>query len=421
MGLDSVAYFILVLISMKKWVVAAKRADFARIGEKFNIDQVVARIIRNRDIIEYDDIDEYLNADLSSLYDPTLMADMFIAIDIIKEKISDNKKIRVIGDYDIDGVCSSYILKDALGSLGACVSVEIPHRIVDGYGINESIVERAREDGVDTIITCDNGIAAFDAIRLAKQSGMDVIVTDHHEIPYDLDEAGNKRFRFVDADAIINPKREDCPYPFKGLCGAVVALKLITALFDDYKEEDPVGYRNLDTEKYLEIAAIATVGDVMELKGENRTIVKEGLKRLNHTKNVGLKALITKKKIRFGEIKAYHIGFVIGPCLNASGRLDTAKRALQLLEQTDESKAALIADELDSLNEQRKELTQRGVDEAVGMIENGELKNDRVLVVYLPWIHESVAGIIAGRIREKYNKPVFVLAERSVSKGPDAR
>ena len=396
---------------MKKYVEAAKKADFKAIGERFGIDQVTARIIRNRDITTEEDIDEYLNANKSDFGDPTLMADMFIAIDIIRGAIEEGKSIRIIGDYDIDGVCASYILLDALRSVGADVSVAIPHRIHDGYGINEDIVERAYSDGIGLIITCDNGIAAHPAISLAKSYGMDVIVTDHHEVPYSLDEAGYKRYNLVDADAIINPKREDCAYPFKGHCGAVVALWLIRAFFDELISEDQGLKDRLDYEKYLEIAAIATVGDVMELLGENRTIVKEGLKQLNHTKNIGLRALIAKKELLGHEIKSHHIGFIIGPCLNASGRLDTAKRALELLTTSDEGRADEIAEELVSLNEVRKDMTVRGTDEAVSMIEGGELKTDRVLVVYLKDVHESVAGIIAGRIRERYTKPVFVLTD----------
>ena len=396
---------------MKKYVEAAKKADFKAIGQRFGIDQVTARIIRNRDIITPEEVDEFLNATKEDFGDPTLMADMLIAVDIIREALELGTGIRIIGDYDIDGVCAAYILLDALKSVGADVSADIPHRIYDGYGINEEIVERAHSDGIGLIITCDNGIAAHPAISLAREYGMDVIVTDHHEVPYILDEAGYKRYNLVDADAIVNPKREDCAYPFKGHCGAVVALWLIRALFSELISEDSGFEGKLNYEKYLEMAAIATVGDVMELKGENRTIVKEGLKQLNSTKNIGLRALIARKELSGKEIKAYHIGFVLGPCLNASGRLETAKIALKLLTAEDSAEAERIADRLVTLNEERKDMTSKGTERAVEMIENSDLKNDRVLVLYLKNVHESVAGIIAGRIRERYSKPVFVLTD----------
>lgn len=388
----------------KKWVVSAKRADFKGIGEKYGIDQVVARIIRNRDVIEEKDIEQYLNGSRKDFYSPYLLKDMEKAIKILKEKIEGQKTIRIIGDYDIDGVCSTYILYQGLKRCGAKVDFEIPDRIKDGYGVNEQLVEAAKEDGIDTILTCDNGIAAAKELKYAKDNGMTVIITDHHEVPY-TEENGVKNYILPQVDAIINHKQQDCPYPFKELCGAAVALKVVTALYEQYHIEE----KELD--ELLGFAGFATVGDVMELRGENRIFVKEALKEIARTSNIGLLSLIKACGLENANISAYHIGFVLGPCLNASGRLDTAKKALSLLTAKDFAQAALVANELKLLNESRKEMTDMGVKRAIQMVEEENLSKDRVLVIYLPECHESIAGIIAGRIREKYYKPVFVITK----------
>lgn len=388
----------------KKWVVSAKRADFKGIGERYGIDQVVARIIRNRDVCEEEDIRLYLKGDRNDFYSPYLLKDMEKAIALLMEKIRTQKRIRIIGDYDIDGVCSTYILYTGLTRCGAMVDFEIPDRIKDGYGVNEQLIEAAYVEGIDTIVTCDNGIAAAKELAKAKDYGMTVIVTDHHEVPY-REEDGKRSYILPQVDAIINHKQADCPYPFKELCGGAVAFKVVTALYDKYqipKEE---------LNELLGFAGFATVGDVMELKKENRILVKEGLKELKRTSNIGMLSLMKACGIDKEKLTAYHIGFVLGPCLNASGRLDTAKKALELLTTRDFAQAALLANELKLLNESRKELTEKGVQDAIEQVEQGELEEDRVLVIYLPDCHESIAGIIAGRIREKYYKPVFVLTK----------
>lgn len=390
---------------MEKWVVSAKKADFKKISSQFGIDQVTARIIRNRDVLGEEAIEEYLHGDRSSLHDPGKMKDMGRAVAILQEKIQKKKKIRIIGDYDIDGIQSVYILYSALRSCGAQVDYAIPDRITDGYGVNERLVRQAAEDGVDAILTCDNGIAAAKELSLAKELGMAVIITDHHEIPYEEGAEGEKIFHIPAADAVVNPKQPDCPYPFKELCGAAVAFKLVQALYEKS------GLPPEEAWAYLENAAFATVGDVMPLTGENRIIVKEGLKALNQTRNFGIRALAARNQIELGKIKAYHIGFVLGPCLNASGRLDTAKRALDMLLAENEYIAAEYAGDLYDLNVSRKEMTEQGVQKAVELVEQGSLKEDKVLVIYLPDCHESLAGIIAGRIRERYHRPVFLLTK----------
>ena len=387
---------------MEKWVIAAKRADFQKIAQTFHIDPVTARLIRNRDVVGMEEMEKYLHGDLSLLPSPWRMKDMEKAVDILEEKIRQSRKIRVIGDYDIDGVMASYILLRGLRCLGAAADVMIPHRITDGYGINESLIEKAAKDQVDTIVTCDNGIAAAGQIGRAKELGMTVIVTDHHEVPYR--EEGGERLEFLPpADAVINPKQRSCGYPFKLLCGAAVAACLICALYDRFSV-DPA-----EKEALLEYEAIATIGDVMDLVGDNRILVKEGLKRLHHTENYGLQALCEVNALTAGQITPYHIGFVLGPCLNASGRLDTARKALQLLWAKTKEEARHLAEELKELNEERKAMTEEGVEEAAAQVENTDLREDRVLVVYLPDCHESLAGIIAGRLRERYHKPAFVL------------
>ena len=394
---------------MEKWVVTAKKADFQEISRKYGIDPVIARIIRNRDVIGDEAIDQYLNGKLDDIPSWKLLKDIDKAISIISEKIAQGCRMRIIGDYDIDGVTATYILLKGFKRLGANVDTYIPDRIADGYGIHDHLIEKAREDGIDTIVTCDNGISAADQIAFAKSLGMTVVVTDHHEIPFEDTDTG-RMYKLPPADAIVNPKQPDCAYPNKNICGAVVAMKLVFALYERY------GIPESEKEDYLELAAIATVGDIMDLKGENRILVKEGLVRLPHTKNKGLKALIRAIGLEDQKITSYDIGFRLGPCINASGRLDTAMRSLALLQCTDEEKAAKLADDLKALNDSRKALTEQGTEAAYKLIEGSDLKNDKVMVVFLPDCHESLAGIIAGRIREKYHKPAFVLTrgEKSV-------
>lgn len=387
---------------MEKWVVTAKRADFQAIGEKFHIDPVIARLIRNRDVTDESKIREYLTGTIEDLPSPWLMKDMRKAVDILKEKISAQAKIRIIGDYDIDGVTSTYVLLKGLTRIGGKVDTYIPDRVADGYGIHEHLINRAEEDGIDTIVTCDNGIAAAAEIDMARKKNMTVIVTDHHEIPY-REINGTRQVLLPPANAILNPKQSDCDYPEKGLCGAVVAFKLIIALYEEY------GIPRKELEDYYELAAIATVGDVMDLQGENRILVKEGLRRLKDTENIGLRELIRANGLEDMKITSYHVGFVLGPCINASGRLDTAARSLALLNAKDREKAARLAGDLTALNQSRKALTEKGKEEAIQMVETTSLGQDRVLVIFLPDCHESIAGIIAGRIREKYHRPSIVL------------
>ena len=391
---------------MEKWVVAAKKADFKRIGAAFGIDPVVARLIRNRDVTGDDQIRRYLQGTLKDLPSPWLMKDMEKAVFILEEKIREKKKIRIIGDYDIDGVTAVYILLEGLRRLGAVVDTCIPDRIEDGYGIHSHLIQQAAQDGIDTILTCDNGISAGAEIARARELGMTVIVTDHHEVPFTF-LGEEKIWQLPQADAVVNPKQEDCPYPEKIICGAVVAWKLIQAL---YEHE---GLPEQEWMRFLEAAAIATVGDVMDLQGENRIIVREGLKKLSHTTSPGLGALIRACGLEGKPITAYHVGFVLGPCLNASGRLDTARRSLELLLEQDPENAARLADDLKALNESRKAMTEEGREEAERMIRTSSLVNDRVLVVFLPDCHESLAGIIAGRLRETFSRPCYVLTRSS--------
>ena len=386
----------------EKWVVAAKKADFNALGKKFGIDPVIARLIRNRDIIGEEQMQLYLHGTLSDIPDPHLLADADRAAVILKEKIAAGARIRIIGDYDIDGVTATYVLIRCLTSLGARADTYIPDRVLDGYGIHDHLVQRAIEDGIDTILTCDNGIAASSEIRKAKEAGLTVIVTDHHEVPVE-EKDGERICILPPADAVVNPRRPDCPYPNKNICGAVVAWKVMQVLYDVMGKDPEVLWSLVD------IAAIATVGDVMDLVDENRIIVREGLKKLRQTENVGLRALIRACGLQDGPISAYHIGFILGPCINASGRIDTAARSLALLCAEDRQEAERIAGELTDLNESRKSMTEAGKEEAVRLVEEGSLREDRVLVVYLPDCHESIAGIIAGRLREKYYRPVFVL------------
>lgn len=389
---------------MAKWFISAKKADFNGIGEKYHISPVLARIIRNRDIVEDSEIERYLHGSMEDIYDGSLMKDMRKAADILWKKIQGGKKIRVIGDYDVDGICAAYILKKGLSLCGADVDTVIPHRIKDGYGINEQLIQDAFEEGIDTIVTCDNGIAAHGQIAYANTLGITCIVTDHHEVPYEMVE-GEKHYILPPAAAVIDPKQEECSYPYKNICGAVVAWKLVLKLWETVRVSEE------DKREILEFAGIATVCDVMELLDENRILVKEALKSMSHSANLGLRCLIRVHDLNPNALSAYHIGFVLGPCFNATGRLDTAARTLELLECKNEREAILIAAELMRLNESRKEMTEKGVEDAVLKIEEESLEKDSVMVVYLPECHESLAGIIAGRIREKYYKPVFILTK----------
>ena len=391
---------------MEKWMVYNKKADFQKIGSEFGIDPVIARLIRNRDIQDMKEIRSYLYGTLAEIPSPWKMKDMERAVQILQKKITQKKKIRIIGDYDIDGVTATCILLKGLKRLNANVDTYIPDRVKDGYGMHEQLIDKALEDGIDTILTCDNGIAAAAEIEYAKKEGLTVIVTDHHDIPFRDTEDG-RIWIIPKADAVVNPKQNDCLYPNKNICGTVVAWKLIWALYERLE---------IDSDEiwdFLELAAIATVGDVMDLQGENRIIVKEGRKKLSSTSFEGLKALICVNNLEGAEITAYHVGFVIGPCINASGRLDTAARSLELLLADNMEDAMKLADDLYDLNQSRKAMTEQGKEQAIQSIEENNLGKDRVLVVYLPDCHESLAGIIAGRIREAYNKPVFVLTKGS--------
>ena len=389
---------------MQQWLLMNKKADFKAIGEKFQIDQVTARILRNREVVGDENIRRFLIGDLKDLYNPHLLKDGERLVDILVQKMKEQKSIRIIGDYDIDGVMATYVLKKALDRCNANATIQIPDRIHDGYGLNLSLIERAKEDGIDTILTCDNGIAALEEIAYAKALGMTVLVTDHHEIPFE-EVDGIRMYKQSQADAIVNPHQMDCLYPYKYLCGAAVAWKVVCLLYER------MGIAFSEAEELLENVAFATVGDIMPLTDENRILVKEGIKRIRNTKNIGMKALIAQCGLDADQIDAFHFGFVLGPCINASGRLDTAKRALELFFQTNPVQAMQIANELVVLNEERKEMTKEGVEAAIRFYEENECEKDDVLVIYLPEIHESIAGIIAGRIREKYYKPVFVLTK----------
>ena len=389
---------------MEKWMVYAKRADFNALAEEFGIDPVVARILVNRDLRDEKEIRRFLSPSLEDLGDERLLKGMDQAVSLLRQAIESGAKIRIIGDYDVDGIMSTYILKTALTRCGGEVDYAIPDRVEDGYGMNASMVRRAAEDGRQVLLTCDNGIAAAEEVKLARELGMTVIVTDHHEIPFD-EKDGEKQYRIPEADAVINPKQPGCPYPWKNICGAMVAWKLALALYAafDLPREEAM--------EFLEFAAFATVGDVMELKGENRSVVALGLKRLQKTKNLGMATLIGRCQLADKPLSAYHIGFVLGPCFNASGRLDTAVRGIELLEEKDPGRAAALAQELQTLNEERKVMTETGVEEAVSWIEREHAQEDAVLVIYLPDLHESLAGIVAGRIRERYYRPTLVLTD----------
>ena len=386
----------------EKWVVSAKKADFQAIGQHFGIDPVLARIMRNRGLTDLQEMNLYLHGTRADLNDPHLLKDADLAAQILREKIKEKKRIRIIGDYDIDGIQSTYILYCALRRLGADADFVIPDRILDGYGLNEHLVTRASQDGIDTILTCDNGISAIDQIHLAKSLGMTVVVTDHHEVPF-TEVDGVRREKVCEADAVVNPKQQECHYPFKKLCGAAVAFKLVQVLYEVF------GLEVSEADRFIENAGFATVGDVMDLQGENRILVKLGLEMLNRTTNIGMKALILQNKLTMGAIKSHDIGFRIGPCLNASGRLDTARLSLKLLLCESETEAAVLAEEIVELNESRKLLTMHAVEQAKEIAQQEEYVNDRVLVIFLPDCHESLAGIVAGRIREAYHRPTLVV------------
>jgi len=381
----------------EKWVVSAKKADFQAIGQHFGIDPVLARIMRNRGLTDLQEMNLYLHGTRTDLNDPHLLKDADLAAQILREKIKEKKRIRIIGDYDIDGIQSTYILYCALRRLGADADFVIPDRI-----LNEHLVTRASQDGIDTILTCDNGISAIDQIHLAKSLGMTVVVTDHHEVPF-TEVDGVRREKVCEADAVVNPKQQACHYPFKKLCGAAVAFKLVQVLYEVF------GLEVSEADCFIENAGFATVGDVMDLQGENRILVKLGLEMLNRTTNIGMKALILQNKLTMGAIKSHDIGFRIGPCLNASGRLDTARLSLKLLLCESETEAAVLAEEIVELNESRKLLTMHAVEQAKEIAQQEEYVNDRVLVIFLPDCHESLAGIVAGRIREAYYRPTLVV------------
>jgi len=421
---------------MEKWLVAAKKADFNKWAEEFHIDPVVARILRNRDLTEEEQVRRFLYGTLEDCHSPWLLKDMEKAVAVVWDAVREGKKIRVIGDYDVDGICSSYILTKGFAFLGANVDTAIPHRIHDGYGLNDHLIELAKEDGVELIVTCDNGIAAAKQIELANSLGIEVVVTDHHEVPYETAHDGEvPKWREIlpPAAAVVDPKQSGCGYPFKGICGGVVAYKLIQAMvgrdnsqmsenslqtsdevrtiykdLPEYKPENADREAEL-MEELLEFAAFSTVCDVMELVDENRILVREGLKRMRHSRNLGLQALMEVNELKPAEISAYHLGFILGPCLNATGRLDTAKRALELLQSETKTEAMSAARELKELNDSRKNLTVKGVEQAQEYLKERCMEQDKVLVIFLPEVHESLAGIIAGRIREQYNRPVIVL------------
>lgn len=390
---------------MEKWFIKNKAADYKKIARDFRISEFLSKLLVNRDIIDYKLIDSFIFPNLDRLHNPNLMKDLLKGADIIKDKINNKRKIRIVGDYDVDGVISIYLLYTGIKKCGGNVDYVIPNRIDDGYGINNEIVLDAKKDGVDTIITCDNGIAAIEQIKLAKELGLTIIVTDHHDLPFVIDENGEKKYLSIDADAVINPKQKDCNYPFKGLCGAAVVFKLIQKLYSIF------GLPLESTYFLLEYTAIATVCDVVDLVDENRIIVKKGLELINKTKNIGLKALIKEAGIEDKEIGVYHLGFIIGPTINASGRLDSALKALELLLSKEPDNASLLAKELRELNEERKQMTKDGVEKIINTIESSRIKEDKILVIYEPKVHESIAGIIAGRIKEKYNKPTIVLTQ----------
>ena len=396
---------------MNKWVVVAKGADYNKIAQDFDISPYTARLIRNRGAVTNEQIDVYLNGDLSMMHDPGLMRDMDTAASILADAIEAQAPIRIVGDYDIDGICASYILKKGIEAAGGIADVRLPERVRDGYGLNENMIREANDDGIELLLTCDNGIAASAEIELALSMGMSVVVTDHHEVPYEIED-GAKRYIIPCADAVVDPKRPDCTYPFDGICGAMVAYKLITYMYDKYPIGETVNGRDELISEFLSFAAFATVGDVMALQDENRIAVKYGLRILKNTGNTGMRALIEVKGLAGKEITAYHVGFVLGPCVNATGRLDSADAALELFFESDYEKALARAGELSDINESRKNLTVAFTNKAVKTVAEN-YSDDKVLVVYIPECHESLAGLVAGRLKEEYNKPAIVLTDSS--------
>lgn len=389
---------------MAKWYVMTKRADFDSIAAKFHISPILARILRNRDLQTEQELQMFLNGTLSDLHDPHEMKDIDRAAELILQAVEQRKKIRIVGDYDIDGICASYILLTGLRACQADVDVRLPDRMKDGYGINESMIDQAAQDGIQMIVTCDNGIAAYEQVEHAKKLGIDVIVTDHHEVPYEESETGEKKYRVPHADAVVDPHQEDCPYPFAGICGAVVAYKLVEVLYE------LKGFPSEQVQELLEFAAFATVGDVMELRDENRILVKYGLERIKKTNNIGLRTLMDVTQIDREKLSPFHIGFVLGPCINATGRLDSAERALSLFTSESPAEALQIAGDLKSLNDSRKDMTKKYQEIALAEVEKMP-QPGKVLVLYLPDCHESLAGIIAGRVKEQYYRPTFVLTK----------
>lgn len=390
---------------MEKWLLRNKRINIKEMAQKLNVSEVICKVLVNRDIINSNDATDFINPNLNSLHNPILMKDLDKGVKIIKNKILENKKIRIVGDFDVDGIISTYVLFKGLSECGANVDYEIPHRIFDGYGINKNIVETAKNDEVDTIITCDNGISAIEQIEFAKELGLTCIITDHHDVPFKEEGDGSRTLIIPNADAVIDCKQIDCEYPFKNLCGAGVAFKFIQSLYEK------MGKGKEEANFLIEYVAIATVCDVVDLIGENRIIVKEGLSLINKTKNIGLKSLINATGIEGKQISVYHLGFIIGPCLNASGRLDYAKKGLKLLLTEDVDEAQILAKELHELNVERKDMTVKGVEDVCNVIENKGFAKDKVFVVYKPDIHESIAGIIAGKVRERYNVPAIILTD----------
>ena len=390
----------------ERWRLYAKKADFAAISKAYGINQVTARIMRNRGVETKEEIESYLKGDLDYLSDPALMKDADKAASLLDAAIANNELIAISSDFDNDGIFSGLLLKEAIIELGGRAAIFTPNRVMEGYGVNSRIVEEANAKGASVLLTCDNGIAAFEAIEEAKKLGMTVIVTDHHEVPFE-EHDGKKTYLLPKADAIVDPKQEDCAYPFKSLCGTGVAYQLMTLLFRRMK-------RTMSRQEiFLQYTAIATVADVMELVGENRILVRKGLSYLNHTNHIGLRALMEVCGITPEQVRAYHIGFILGPCFNAAGRLDTIVHALALLESKEYDQALALAGELWAMNEERKELTRVGTERAVELIEHATWKDERVYLVYIKDCHESVAGIIAGRLRERYYRPVLVFTDAS--------
>ena len=390
----------------ERWRLYAKKADFAAISKAYGINQVTARIMRNRGVETKEEIESYLKGDLDYLSDPALMKDADKAESLLEAAIVNNELIAISSDFDNDGIFSGLLLKEAIIELGGCAAIFTPNRVMEGYGVNSRIVEEANANGASVLLTCNNGIAAFEAIDEAKKLGMTVIVTDHHEVPFE-EHDGKRTYLLPKADAIVDPKQEDCAYPFKSLCGTGVAYQLMTLLFRRMK-------RTMSRQEiFLQYTAIATVADVMELVGENRILVRKGLSYLNHTNHTGLRALMEVCGIAPEQVRAYHIGFILGPCFNAAGRLDTIVHALALLESKEYDQALALADELWAMNEERKELTRVGTERAVELIEHATWKDEHVYLVYIKDCHESVAGIIAGRLRERYYRPVLVFTDAS--------